>query len=104
MNENKIIPFDNIPPSSFLDEALRDRGLSYGNFAEKLGMKLGDLYPVLTDRRPITLELGEKISNILGYDGNYWHNLSKTYWMRLVVEKLSNGDVDTAYKSLVSPR
>ncbi len=78
----------NLPPvhpgEILREDYMKERNLTIGELAQKLGITITKLSDVCEEREGITFELVAKLSEVFGNTPQFWINLQKNYelWLR----------------------
>ncbi len=68
-----------VHPGEFLDEILKELGVSQAHFARLLGVSPVRISHIINHNRPVTAELALLFGRALGQTPQYWLNLQAAY-------------------------
>ena len=68
-----------IHPGEFLQEELRERGISQSQLAEHIGVGAGVINLICNGHRGISAEMAKKLAAALGTTAELWMNLQVSY-------------------------
>ena len=83
VNLKDVVPSDAFHPGEFLNDELKERGLTQKSFALMSGMLPSQLNEFIKGKRGLSAELALKFGKVLDMDPVYWLNLQMIYELDL---------------------
>ncbi len=71
--------FRAVPPGEILREELRERGIKQKDFAKMVGMQESHLSELIKGNRKVTMEVANKLEDVLGISAVTWVNMQTQY-------------------------
>lgn len=75
MDKNKIITH----PGKYIKDAISEMGISYEEFAEKVGIDKNTMFKIINGDRDISHNIAKKLSNFFETSMSVWINLQKAH-------------------------
>ena len=67
------------PGAILREDVLPAMGLTPEQFAERLGISAGILREILTERRPVTSDVADRLADVLEPEAGLWLRLQESY-------------------------
>ena len=83
VNLKDVVPTEAFHPGEFLNDELKERGLTQKSFALMSGMLPSQLNEFIKGKRGLSAELALKFGKVLDMDPVYWLNLQMIYELDL---------------------
>ena len=83
VNLKDVVPTEAFHPGEFLNDELKERGLTQKSFAIMSGMLPSQLNEFIKGKRGMSAEMALKFGQVLDIDPLYWLNLQMIYELDL---------------------
>lgn len=77
--KNRIVGFKATHPGEILKDEIKERGIKQKEFASLIGMSPSHFNEIIKGSRNISIEIAEKLEQVLGISGEFWLNAQAGY-------------------------
>ncbi len=100
-NENIQVAYKSTHPGEVLAEWIEDIGVKQKDFASSIDLPASRLNELLKGKRPMTMEIAQRLEARLGMRASYWMELQANYEYNERMLALRNTDLTFFTKSAI---